>query len=62
MPLPTFPEIDTIPRDEDGFERVVERLCDKADKAFMSGKCTEAQYEQWFADLNEWSAKALAAL
>jgi len=43
------------PPTEDQLERVIERMMDAADKAFMLGKCTSDQYEAWCAALDMWS-------
>lgn len=62
MALPGFPSFDSIPQTEDGFEILVERLCDRADAVFMAGKCTTADYEAWMIRLSDWSSDALASL
>lgn len=52
--LPIFPHL-AMPYTEDHIERVVERLVDRADAAFMAGKATQEQYDAWHKALNAWS-------
>ena len=63
--LPIFPTFDfdaPTPITEDGIERTVERLVDRADKAFMAGKTTQAQYDRWSKRLNEWATDQINTL
>lgn len=56
--LPIFPTIYASPSNpvtEDRIERTVERLTDYADKAFLSGKATQEEYERWIVALDDWA-------
>ena len=52
--LPIFPMFHSAPS-EDRLERVIERLVDRADWAWLAGKATDAQYDAWHKRLDEWA-------
>ena len=52
--LPIFPTYSEIPC-EDYHERIVERLVDRADTAFLKGQCSQEQYDAWFTALKDWA-------
>ena len=53
MSLPNFPIL--AKPTEDGLERIIESLMDRADDAFMNGGATEAEYNAWLKSLNVWA-------
>lgn len=59
--LPIFPTIST-PLAEEKVERVVERLIDRADTAFLAGLATQSQYDAWSRRLNEWADEQFHAI
>ena len=52
--LPEFPSLDWDIT-EMRVERTVQRLVDRADAIFMSGQCSQAEYDSWHKDLNAWA-------
>ena len=54
-PLPMFPAFHEKPSEE-RIERAVERLTDVADRLFLNGKVTQAQYDAWVSALNRWAS------
>ena len=55
MHLPIFPACDIDKPTEDRLERIIERLMDRTDKALLSGKATQVQYDAWIKALNNWA-------
>ena len=47
---------------EESIERWVERRMDQLDAQLMSGKLTQAEYDHWTKDLNEFAERAYAEL
>jgi hypothetical protein len=54
--LPIFPTFYNRPT-EDHLERVIERLIDRADKAFLQGLATQAQYDGWYTAMSHWARR-----
>jgi hypothetical protein len=52
LPMPNGP----APRGEEQRERAVERLVDSADRVFLAGRATQAQYDAWNRALDKWAA------
>lgn len=55
--LPIFPLLSYDRPTEAQIERAVERLVDRADAVLMAGNATQAQYDAWFARLNQWASE-----
>ena len=55
--LPIFPCLDYAPITEDRVESTVERLVNRADRAFMAdgSTVTQAQYDAWQRALSRWA-------
>jgi len=53
--LPIFPCLDYYYITEERIERAVERLVNRADRAYMDGKATQEQYDAWQRALNRWT-------
>lgn len=56
--LPMFPTLYSLPDyplTDERVEREVERLVDRADKAFLAGKATQEQYDLWSIALTRWA-------
>ena len=43
-------------------EITVQRLVDRADKAYMAGRATTDEYDAWYSALNLWADKQYDAL
>lgn len=52
--MPIFPIFYDKPSDA-ALEGAAERLMDRADKAFMAGKATQAEYDRWTRALDAWT-------
>ncbi len=58
--LPIFPTFYSAPTEE-RLEFVIERLMDNADRAFLAGKATRAEYDAWAKALDAWASKVETA-
>lgn len=58
--LPIFPYI-AEPITESAFERIVERLMDRADASLMRHDATQAQYNRWTKALDSWAKRVTLA-
>lgn len=58
--LPMFPTFYNAPTEE-RLEFVIERLMDTADRAFLAGKATRAEYDAWVKALDAWASKIKVA-
>lgn len=65
MHLPIFTffyETPSRPLTEARIEREAERLMDAADRAYLAGKATQAQYDAWVKALDRWANEQYAKL
>ena len=58
--LPTFPPLNYGDVNEWRVERAVQRLVDRADAIFMSGQCSQEQYDAWHKALDSWAESQYA--